>query len=335
MRYILDNFYKNEPDGLIGNEDCGQMSAWYVLSAMGIYAVTPGNPEWTTTKPYFERIKVNFEDRKPEEISAANAGEDKKYFGLTPQKKTYGFAHQLLTPVPVIQAASKAFKDRLTIELLAQNPTDDIFYSITTKDEPKIAGVSFLYTQPLTISKTSTIKAFSKNKANQSATVEAHFFKKPNNYSIQIKSTYNPQYHAGGPDGLLDGILGAENWRKGDWQGYQSQDFEATIDLQQPKTITQISARFLQDMRSWILMPTKVDYLISEDNVHFSLFRTVDNSLDPQTEQTTILNFTGTQFPGMTARYVKVVAHNFGVLPSWHQGAGGDAFIFIDEIQID
>jgi hypothetical protein len=335
VRYILDNFYKNEPDGLIGNEDCGQMSAWYVLSAMGIYAVTPGNPEWTTTKPYFERIKVNFEDRKPEEISAANAGEDKKYFGLTPQKKTYGFAHQLLTPVPVIQAASKAFKDRLTIELLAQNPADDIFYSITTKDEPKIAGVSFLYTQPLTISKTSTIKAFSKNKANQSATVEAHFFKKPNNYSIQIKSTYNPQYHAGGPDGLLDGILGAENWRKGDWQGYQSQDFEATIDLQQPKTITQISARFLQDMRSWILMPTKVDYLISEDNVHFSLFRTVDNSLDPQTEQTTILNFTGTQFPGMTARYVKVVAHNFGVLPSWHQGAGGDAFIFIDEIQID
>jgi predicted alpha-1,2-mannosidase len=335
VRYILENFYKNEPDGLIGNEDCGQMSAWYVLSAMGIYAVTPGNPEWTTTKPYFERIKLNFEDRKPEEISAENAGEDKKYFGLTPEKRTYGFAHQLLTPVPVIQAASKAFKDRLTIELFAQNPTDEIYYSITTKDEPKIAGVSFLYTQPLTISKTSSVRAFSKNKANQSVTVEAHFFKKPNNYSIQIKSTYNPQYHAGGPDGLLDGILGAENWRKGDWQGYQSQDFEATIDMQQPKTVTQISARFLQDMRSWILMPTKVDYFISEDNVHFSLFRTVDNSLDPQTEQTTILNFTGTQFPGMTARYVKVVAHNFGVLPSWHQGAGGDAFIFIDEIQID
>ncbi len=334
VHFILDNFYKNAPDGLIGNEDCGQMSAWYVLSAMGIYAVTPGNSEWTTTKPYFERIKVNFEGRKPEEISVANAGEDKTYFGLTPEKSTYGFAHQLLTPVPVIQAASKAFKDRLTIELFAQNPTDEIYYSITTKDEPKIAGVSFLYTQPLTISKSSTIQAFSKNKANQSATVEAHFFKKPNNYGIQIKSTYNPQYHAGGPEGLIDGILGAENWRKGDWQGYQSQDFEATVDMLQSKTITQISARFLQDMRSWILMPTKVDYLISEDNVHFTLFRTVDNSLDPQTEATTILNFTGTQFPGMQARYVKVVAHNFGVLPSWHQGAGGDAFIFADEITI-
>lgn len=335
VKYILDNFYKNEPDGLIGNEDCGQMSAWYVLSAMGIYAVTPGNPEWTSTKPYFERIKVNFEDRNPEEISATSTVEYKKYFGLTPEKRTYGFAHQLLTPVPVIQASSKSFTDSLKVELESQNPTDEIYYSITTKDEPKIVGVSFLYTQPLTISKTSTIKAFSKNKANQSATVEAHFFKKPNNYSINIKSKYNPQYHAGGPEGLVDGILGSENWRKGDWQGYQSQDFEATIDLQQNKTITQISARFLQDMRSWILMPAKVDYLISEDNEHFSLFRTVENSLDPQTEATTILSFTGTQFPGMQARYVKVVAHNFGVLPSWHQGAGGDAFIFIDEIQID
>jgi putative alpha-1,2-mannosidase len=42
VHYILDNFYKNAPDGLIGNEDCGQMSAWYVLSSMGIYQVTPG-----------------------------------------------------------------------------------------------------------------------------------------------------------------------------------------------------------------------------------------------------------------------------------------------------
>lgn len=354
VTYILDNFYKNAPDGLIGNEDCGQMSAWYVLSAMGIYAVTPGEDKWESIAPQFNNITIKDEtnqtlvDYKKQLVYGKSnsiflAG--KKFKEQLIQSRSSAQSHRVavdempkvapLLPVPVIQAASKSFTDSLKIELVAQNPTDEIYYSITTKDEPKIVGVSFLYTQPLTISKTSTIKAFSKNKANQSATVEAHFFKKPNNYSINIKSIYNPQYHAGGPEGLIDGILGSENWRKGDWQGYQSQDFEATIDLQQPKTITQISARFLQDMRSWILMPTKVDYLISEDNEHFSLFRTVENSLDPQTEATTILSFTGTQFPGMQARYVKVVAHNFGVLPSWHQGAGGDAFIFMDEIQID
>ena len=57
------------------------------------------------------------------------------------------------------------------------------------------------------------------------------------NYTINIKSKYNPQYHAGGDEGLIDGIFGSENWRKGDWQGYQGQDFEAIIDLQEVKKI--------------------------------------------------------------------------------------------------
>jgi predicted alpha-1,2-mannosidase len=68
VQQICSNFYKNDPDGLIGNEDCGQMSAWYVLSAMGIYAVTPGNPEWTSTKPYFERIWVAARRQPPKSI---------------------------------------------------------------------------------------------------------------------------------------------------------------------------------------------------------------------------------------------------------------------------
>src|SRR5690606_22257855 len=62
VHYILDEFYPNTPDGLIGNQDCGQMGAWYILSSMGLYSVTPGYPRWSTTEPYFEKIKVNFED---------------------------------------------------------------------------------------------------------------------------------------------------------------------------------------------------------------------------------------------------------------------------------
>jgi predicted alpha-1,2-mannosidase len=57
VHYILNEFYKNTPDGLIGNEDCGQMSAWYVLSSIGIYAVTPGTSEWSVTQSNFEKIK--------------------------------------------------------------------------------------------------------------------------------------------------------------------------------------------------------------------------------------------------------------------------------------
>src|SRR5450631_1757077 len=51
VQQIARDFYKNVPDGLIGNEDCGQMSAWYVFSAMGMYPVCPGSEEYILSAP--------------------------------------------------------------------------------------------------------------------------------------------------------------------------------------------------------------------------------------------------------------------------------------------
>jgi predicted alpha-1,2-mannosidase len=333
VKYILDNFYKNTPDGLIGNEDCGQMSAWYVLSAMGIYNVSPGNiePSWSTTEPYFENIKVNFEN-KTSKIITKNM--DLSSFGLEIIKRELFALPERIIPVPLIQAESKAFKDKLKIELKSQNPNDKIYFKINNYVETLEKKSFELYNQPFEIQQNATISSYVINNNLQSNTISAQFFKKPNNYTINIKSKYNPQYHAGGPEGLLDGILGTENWRKGDWQGYQSQDFEAVVDLQEVKSITEISARFLQDQRSWILIPSKVEYYISNDNVNFTYFGSINNTLDPKIEENTILNFTANETNNKKARYVKVIAKNFGKLPEWHQGAGGDAFIFVDEILI-
>ena len=50
---ILNELYSSKPDGLCGNEDCGQMSAWYVLASLGRYKVCPGSYEWVKTKPIF------------------------------------------------------------------------------------------------------------------------------------------------------------------------------------------------------------------------------------------------------------------------------------------
>ncbi len=355
VKYILDNLYKNTPDGLIGNEDCGQMSAWYVLSSMGIYSVTPGMEKWESNEPIFDEIKIkdengkNLVDYKRQVVNGKTTnrifllGEKLKeqmiqkrsatmsqfdYSQYTSENTNY----KKITPVPVIQAESKAFKDKLKIELKSQNSNDVIYFMINDKDDYLAKKLFVPFTKPFEIQETSTIEAYVKTNEGQSNTISAQFFKKPNNYTINIKSKYNPQYHAGGPDGLLDGILGTENWRKGDWQGYQSQDFEAVIDLQEMKDITEISARFLQDQRSWIVMPTKVDYYISDDNVNFTYFGSVNNTLDPKIEENTILNFTSNETKSKKARYVKVIAKNFGKLPEWHQGFGGDAFIFVDEI---
>ena len=326
VKYILDNFYTNTPDGLIGNEDCGQMSAWYVLSSMGIYQVTPGLDKFDLTKGIFDKVWIDYGTNK--KVLGFNEAGD---FKIIPISKKY---FPPITPVPVIQAESKAFKDKLKIEMKSQNSNDEIYFMINDKDDHLAKKLFVKYTKAFEISQTSTVEAYVKTNEGQSNTISATFFKKPNNYSINIKSVYNPQYHAGGPEGLLDGILGTENWRKGDWQGYQSQNFEAVVDLKEVKNINEISARFLQDQRSWILMPTKVEYYVSEDNVNFTYFGSVNNTLDPKLEENTILNFTSNETKGKKARYVKVIAKNFGKLPEWHQGAGGDAFIFVDEITI-
>ena len=59
IRQIMNEFYSNQPDGLCGNEDVGQMSAWYVLSAMGLYQVEPAGGKYIIGSPLFDEAKVN------------------------------------------------------------------------------------------------------------------------------------------------------------------------------------------------------------------------------------------------------------------------------------
>ncbi|MFN8324228.1 MAG: GH92 family glycosyl hydrolase [Flavobacteriaceae bacterium] len=334
VHYILNNFYKNTPDGLIGNEDCGQMSAWYVLSSMGIYAVTPGSVEWTKTTPYFDKATINFENK--EQLTITKKG-FKGYLKEVLAKSESNNTAENIILVPVIQAESKSFKDKLKVEILSNNKSDELYYHIFDKDTSLILTPYKRYEKSITIEKTSMIVAYVENDGVKSNIVSATFYKKPNNYSINIKSKYNPQYHAGGNDGLLDGINGTTNWRKGDWQGYQSQDFEAIVDLQSEKKVSNFSATFLQDQRSWIMMPTKVEYYSSSDNINFTLITTVANDVDPKKDENTIKDFNFTSSKPINARYIKVKAYNFGKLPEWHLGFpyNGDAFIFIDEITIN
>ena len=183
------------------------------------------------------------------------------------------------------------------------------------------------------MNKSATVVAYSQRKGEKSGFSTANFTKRPNFWDIETKSTYNVQYDAGGKLGLIDGIRGTENWRKGDWQGFQGQDFEAVIDLKMLQNITKLSSGYLQDQRSWILVPRKVEYYLSSNNKDVFLVATVNNTLDPKVTDNTIREFKA-DILQTEARYLKVKAYNYGKLPEWHQGFGGDTFIFVDEIEV-
>lgn len=76
---ILNTLYFNNPDGLSGNEDCGQMSAWYVLNAIGFYQVAPGDPSWSLGRPLFGRVTVNLENGKTFTVETKNNSPENIY----------------------------------------------------------------------------------------------------------------------------------------------------------------------------------------------------------------------------------------------------------------
>ena len=79
VREIMNRMYKNNIDGLCGNDDCGQMSAWYIFSAMGFYPVCPGSDQYVLGAPYFPYMKVKMGEDKYLEIKATNISDKMRY----------------------------------------------------------------------------------------------------------------------------------------------------------------------------------------------------------------------------------------------------------------
>ena len=78
-RFILDQFYTDRPDGIIGNEDCGQISAWYILSSFGFYPVNPAGGIYVFGSPNFDKVTINLPNGKKFIIEAENNSQENIY----------------------------------------------------------------------------------------------------------------------------------------------------------------------------------------------------------------------------------------------------------------
>lgn len=76
---IFQSQYRNAPDGLSGNEDCGQMSAWYIMNSMGFYQVCPGKPVYSIGRPLFDKVDITLPTGKVFTIKAYNNKKENKY----------------------------------------------------------------------------------------------------------------------------------------------------------------------------------------------------------------------------------------------------------------
>ena len=79
VRYIMKEFYHDDPNGVIGNEDCGQMSAWYIFSSLGFYPVFPASQVYVLGSPLFEKATIKLPNNKRFTVIAKGASEENKY----------------------------------------------------------------------------------------------------------------------------------------------------------------------------------------------------------------------------------------------------------------
>ena len=375
VRQIMDQFYKPTPDGLIGNEDCGQMSAWYVLSAAGFYPVTPGSTTYAIGTPLFREVQFNLENGKSFRIVAKDVSERNIFIQFAvlnnwPYRKSFidhtdlmkggqlvlqmgprpnrhwgigagnepvsRIGGRAIVPVPVIKSASQTFKNDLTIDMQPLEPASTVHY---TTDGSEPTSRSRKFTKPIVLDRTATIKAIAIQGDHKSGVATAKFQKIPHDWKLTLLSKYSAQYTGGGDSAVIDGIRGTTNWTSGAWQGYWGKDFVAVVDLGKPQMISKLGAGFLQEAGSWIWMPRVVKFEVSLDGQNFTPVLSIPNDVpdgsDPSMHVGTVAKDFVKNITRHEARYVRITAVNFGKIPAWHPGHGGDAWIFVDEIIIE
>lgn len=379
---ILKTEYRNAPDGLAGNEDCGQMSAWFVMSSMGFYPFAPGSPTYTIGRPLFNDVRIR-QGNKDFHIEVVNNSENNKYVQLIqwngkPWKKLY-ITHdmiveggdlqivmgpqpkaevneyetdlpeselpetallaagkaELLVPVPYFSSSTTAFADSLTVGI-EKLPTETgrIVYALNAVPDEQ----STEFTHNLELYETTTIYAriYRKYDGREIGGPVVHYtFRKfDNSKSITLTPPPANQYSGSNPSALTDGMFGGPDYRSVGWQGFEGQNVVAEIALQQSMQLSKVLVHALQDTKSWIFFPKGMVVEYSTDGKTWKKAGKVLNKTVPDKKEGTVLGDLELDFSPVEAKYVRVTVENYGSCPSWHLGAGGKTWIFLDEITV-
>ncbi len=236
----------------------------------------------------------------------------------------------------VVDFATSYDKESKTfnIEMISEIYGAEIHYT-TDGSEPTTA--STLYTEPITIDKTSDIRAIialdgkSISKIPSLRTIGYHkAVGKSVSYTHKPSDAYNGN---NGAATLIDGFSGTERHNDGFMQGFNSADFDATIDLGEITEITKVTPSFMQSVGTWIYLPREVIVSVSDDNKTWHEIGRATHDFDPNKVQVVRHKFEISAPSGTKNRYVRVV----GVNPPTAMGLPGGGtvnWIFADEISV-
>lgn len=366
---ILKTFYTNQPDGLSGNEDCGQMSAWYVLSSMGFYPVSPGSPTYTIGRPMMDHVKIQGENSAFEINVLNNSPENKYVQSISWNGKAYQklfITHQMIKEGGILEISmgAKPNKQVANYELDLRHEISPAFVPVpffttsqTMFETTMELGIDVLFFekgkvyysfdgekyQPfykqggknIRLNETTTVYAkVVREDGSESKVIKTLFTKYIRDKKITLATEYANQYSGGGPQALVDGQKGTEEYRGTEWQGSFGKNVQGVIELNELREISSIRFSYLQDQKSWIFPPKSVSIEVSSDGVNYRKLGKVPGGSVKEGEKMKV-GEVDYEIAPTSCKFIRFSIENYGPCPDWHLGKGNPTWLFLDEITVN
>jgi hexosaminidase len=201
-----------------------------------------------------------------------------------------------------------------------------------TTDGSEPSPGSTAYTGPVAIDKSCTFRAASfENGQPLGREAKLYFdFNKVTGKAITLTNPPAPKYSGGGPGSIVNGVVG-DNDRYGgaEWLGFEGKDFEAVIDLGKPTAMSNLLLRFFNGKGQWIYPPKNIFVSGSKDGETYEPLAKVEYGETPDSKKIADANII---FGPADVRFLKIHAERYGIIPDGAQGAGHEAWLFVDEI---
>ena len=198
----------------------------------------------------------------------------------------------------------------------------------------------FTYSKPLVITKSSQYNASlliknPKGTQQECCGVQQRFYlNKATGKKISLSAEPSTSYPGNtGAFGLINGVLSERGFNSPEWLGWLGTDMEAVIDLVKPVSVSSVQIHSLDQSQSQIWLPASADILVSSDGKNFTPVGS--GSKFEKDSSGFATGFFKVEFSPTTARYIKVIAKNHGVIAEGNRFAGSKAWVFVDEIQVN
>ncbi len=245
------------------------------------------------------------------------------------EAKGWNYAGSAMTPMIASQTATAG---KVTIELTSE--LDYPIYYTLDGSEPSVK--SLRYRGNISVDKPATLKAraFRNEKAIGTILEIPNLLNKANNAKIAYTNKYNASYNGGGDSALIDNRYAMHRGDDKAWQGFEKEDMNLTIQLAENQPVSTVDLRFFQhEAITSVMLPLAVSIEVSTDGENFS--KVVEEAIPAESNVSAFIKNYTFSFAEQEARFIRIVAKNRGTLPVGHRLAGGNAWVFCDEIAID